>query len=43
MMLDTGSLNAGAEIIAQLILVMTGEFTSEEGGCQVSLHGWLFW
>jgi len=38
-MLDAGSFDTGAEVVAQFILVMTGELPSEECGDLIRFHG----
>ncbi len=38
-MLDAGPFYGGPEVVAHLILIMTGAFSSEEGGNLIRLHG----
>lgn len=38
-MLDAGSFDTSTEVVAQFILVMAGEFTSEECGYLVWFYG----
>lgn len=38
-MLDADSFDTGAEVVAQFILVMTGELPSEECGDLIGFHG----